>query len=75
LLSLDGEDPDEMTQPIVLRHPKDRTMCRTLQRSATSKATPLLKELLRDGTLVYNLPHTEEIRERSDADLAPLTLE
>ena len=72
LLSLHDEHPDEMTQPLVLRHPTDRTKYRTLQPSGVSRVTPLLVEILRGGTLVYNLPSIEEIRRHRDADLEAL---
>jgi nicotinate phosphoribosyltransferase len=72
LLSLDRENPDEMTQPLVLRHPTDRTKSRTLEPNAVSKVSPLLVEILREGELVYSLPSIEEMRERREADLDAL---
>ncbi len=68
LLSLDDEDPRQMEQ-IVLHHPTDRTIYRTLQKDDVSRVGPLLVEVLRDGQLVYELPTTEEMRARREADL------
>jgi nicotinate phosphoribosyltransferase len=72
LLSLDEENPAEMTQPLRLRHPIDRTKWRTLEPDAVSKVSPLLVEILRDGEPVYDLPSMEEMRERREADLEAL---
>jgi nicotinate phosphoribosyltransferase len=72
LLSLSDEHPDEMTQPLVLRHPVDRTKSRVLDPKEISAVRPLLVEILREGDLVYALPTIEEMRERRDDDLDAL---
>ncbi|HEM62237.1 MAG TPA: nicotinate phosphoribosyltransferase [Chloroflexi bacterium] len=72
LLSLHDENPDEMLQPLVLRHPTDRTKRRTLEPNTVSKVTPLLVEILRGGELVYDLPSIEEMRRNREEDLDTL---
>jgi nicotinate phosphoribosyltransferase len=67
LLSLDDEDPREMEQ-IVLRHPVDHTKHRVLNHDDIAEIEPLLVDVLREGTLVYDLPSLEEMRQRREAD-------
>ena len=61
LLSLDDESPGEMEQ-VVLHHPSDYTIIRSLQRDAIPRVEPLLVDVLHEGKVVYNLPSLEEIR-------------
>jgi nicotinate phosphoribosyltransferase len=72
LLSLDDENPADVTKPLRLRHPTDRTKWRTLEPDAVSKVSPLLVEILRDGELVYDLPSIEEMRKLRESDLEAL---
>lgn len=71
LLSLVDSDPREMER-IVLCHPTEPTLQRTLEREDISEIEPLLEDVLRDGILVYDLPTIDEMRERRQADLEQL---
>jgi nicotinate phosphoribosyltransferase len=71
LLSLDDEDPREMAE-VVLRHPTEHTMQRTLSREAISHIEPLLVDVLDEGRLVYDLPSLEAMREQRKDDMANL---
>ncbi len=75
LLSLDDEDPREMDE-VVLHHPTEHTVFRTLKQDdfedGISEIEPLLVDVLRDGKLVYDLPAIEDMRARRDADLGRL---
>jgi nicotinate phosphoribosyltransferase len=68
LLSLDDEDPREMTD-IVLHHPSDHTRYRTLHRDDVQEIEPLLIDVLQDGHLVYELPSIEAMRAYRKADM------
>jgi nicotinate phosphoribosyltransferase len=71
LLSLDDENPREMER-IVLHHPTDHTMHRTLESAAVSEIEPLLVDVLTEGALVYDFPSIEEMRKRRQADVERL---
>ncbi len=71
LLSLDDEDPGNMDQ-VILRHPADHTLRRTLQRDEIAQVEPLLVDILREGELVYDLPPIEAMRRCREADVARL---
>lgn len=68
LLSVENEDPRAMPQ-LVLRHPSDHTKCRTLAQDEISEIEPLLVTILDKGTLVYDPPPVEVLRERRRADI------
>lgn len=68
LLSLDDEDPREMTD-IVLHHPSDHARSRTLQCDDVEQIEPLLIDVLKDGQLVYELPSIEAMRAYRKADM------
>jgi hypothetical protein len=67
-LSLDDEDPREMTN-LVLHHPPDHTRYRALPRIGVPEIEPLLIEVLKDGQLVYDLPTIEAMRAQRRADM------
>ncbi len=67
LLSLDDEDPREMEE-VVLHHPTEHAVCRTLSQDDIDEIEPLLVDVLAEGELVYDLPPIEEMRERRRAD-------
>jgi nicotinate phosphoribosyltransferase len=71
LLSLADDDPRGMER-VVLRHPTEPTMQRTLERKGISEIELLLEDVLRDGILVCDLPTIDEMRERRQADLERL---
>ena len=71
LLSLADDDPRDMER-ILLRHPTEPTLQRTLEREDVSEIEPLLEDVLRDGILVCDLPTIDEMRERRQADLERL---
>ncbi|MBN2305971.1 MAG: nicotinate phosphoribosyltransferase, partial [Anaerolineae bacterium] len=68
LLSLDSEDPHNMTQ-VILRHPSDHSKCRTLPQDDISEIEPLLVEVLHEGRVVYDFPTIEAIRACREADV------
>ena len=61
VIALDDEELGSYER-LSLRHPADHTKYRTLQRRDVSQLELLHREILRNGTLVYNLPSLEEIR-------------
>ncbi|MGD8244404.1 MAG: nicotinate phosphoribosyltransferase [Anaerolineae bacterium] len=71
LLSLDDEDPCEMEE-VVLHHPTEHAVQRSLLRGDIDEIEPLLVDVLDEGTLVYPLPSIEEMRERREADIERL---
>jgi nicotinate phosphoribosyltransferase len=71
LLSLDDEDPRTMND-VVLRHPTEHMMQRTLAQDEISHIEPLLVDILDEGKLVYDLPSIEEMRDRRQSDMADL---
>jgi len=68
LLGLADEHPAALDE-IVLRHPFDPTLQRTLRRSDMSEIEPLHVDVLSEGQLVYDLPTIEDVRARRLADL------
>jgi len=71
LLSLDDEDPRQM-ETVVLHHPSEHTAFRSLPQDEISRIEPLLVEVLREGSLVYELPTIEAMRSLRQADLERL---
>src|SRR5690606_28522865 len=71
LLSLEGEDLHTMPE-IIAHHPADHTKVRVLRQNKISEIEPLLVEVYRQGTQVYEAPDLAGLRERRDADLARL---
>ena len=71
LLSLEHEDPRQVAQ-VHLRHPSDHTKYRSLAAEEISEIEPLLREVLRDGRLVYDLPSMEQIRQARLRDVERL---
>jgi nicotinate phosphoribosyltransferase len=71
LLSLDEEDPRDMDE-LVLRHPTEHVMQRTLPQNEIARIEPLLVDILDRGRLVYDLPSIEAMREQRKADMANL---
>jgi nicotinate phosphoribosyltransferase len=70
LLTLDDERP-VAGAAIALRHPTDHTRYRTLPSEAVGRVEPLHVEVLREGSLVYELPELEAMRaaRQTDVDL------
>ncbi len=71
LLSLDDEDPRQMER-LVLHHPTQPGIYRTLERKEISAIEPLLEDIVVEGRVVYDFPPLEEIRRRRQADLERL---
>ncbi|MBI3941521.1 MAG: nicotinate phosphoribosyltransferase [Chloroflexi bacterium] len=71
LLTLEQEDPRDMPS-ILLHHPIDGAKYRLLDRSDIAKIEPLLVEVLREGKLVYDLPHIDDMRRQRQADVERL---
>lgn len=68
VLGVEEEDPLS-EERVTLHHPTEHTSHRTLDRAAISEVEPLGVEILREGELVYELPHLDDIRARRRADL------
>ena len=68
LLSLEDEDPREMDE-LILHHPTEHTVYRTLPKDGISEVEPLLVDVLDAGTPVYDEPPVEEMRRQRQADL------
>ena len=68
LLSRDDEDPRQLDQ-IAVRHPADYTKHRQLEQKGIATIEPLLIEVLRQGTQVYEPPPLAELRARRAADV------
>ena len=71
LLSLDDEDPRDMDE-LVLRHPTEHMMRRTMTQNEISRIEPLLVNILDQGRLVCDLPSIEAMREQRKADMTNL---
>ncbi len=71
LLTLDDENPTEM-DPLLLQHPVDSRISRTLVGTAVSHIEPLLTTVWDKGGLVHDLPTLEQIRQRRRTDLNQL---
>ena len=69
LLSLDNEDPREMTE-VTLRHPFEQAKRRLLQRDQIAEVEPLLVAIWEQGCTVHDRPDLEAIRDlrRSDVE-------
>jgi nicotinate phosphoribosyltransferase len=68
LIALDDEDPNA-AESLLLHHPSAQGVCRVLRRRDISDIEPLLVDVLREGTLVYESPTIEEMRQRRIQDL------
>jgi nicotinate phosphoribosyltransferase len=71
LLSLEGEYPRHM-ETIVLHHPSEQNVLRTLLQEEVSEIEPLLVDILQEGRLVYELPSIDDMRQRRQADVGRL---
>jgi len=71
LLSLEGEDPRQM-EAILLHHPSEQNVLRTLKPEDLSQIEPLLVDIVQEGKLVYELPSIEDMRQRRQVDISRL---
>jgi nicotinate phosphoribosyltransferase len=71
LLSLDDENPREMEE-VVLHHPTEHNVQRSLGREDIDEIEPLLVDVLDGGALVYDLPSIEEMRDQRQGDIERL---
>ncbi len=67
-ISLEDENPQQM-DPLTLHHPTDHTTYRSLRQKQISHIESLLVDVLREGTLVYELPPIDEMRKQRIEDL------
>jgi nicotinate phosphoribosyltransferase len=70
-LSVNGENLREESS-IRLHHPTDHTKYRTIRQAEISEIEPLLVDMIRKGTQVYEPPSIDVLRERRAADVARL---
>ncbi len=68
LLSLDDEDPRTMPR-LSMRHPSSHAKSRTLDQREISTIEPLLEQIMDQGSVVYDFPTIEALRERRKADI------
>jgi nicotinate phosphoribosyltransferase len=68
LLSLDDEDPREMEE-VVLHHPTEHNVQRTLHRDDVDEIEALLVDVLDEGVVAYDRSSIEEMRQRREADI------
>jgi nicotinate phosphoribosyltransferase len=59
-------------EEVLLHHPTEHMAQRSLIRQEIDEIEPLLVHVLDGGTLVYDLPSIEEMRERRRADIERL---
>ncbi len=71
LVALEGEDPAAYDR-LVLRHPSDQTLQRTLELRNISGIEPLLVEMWHEGHVRTELPSLEGLREQRRADVERL---
>jgi nicotinate phosphoribosyltransferase len=71
LLSVSDEDPRNM-DIVDFRHPTERSKSRTLGSEDISGIEPMLEDILKEGSLAYELPTIEEMRKVRKADLERL---
>ena len=71
LLGLGDEEPGQIDQ-VVLRHPTESGVSRTLEQGEIQRVEPLLVQVLQGGRLVYELPSIGEMRKQRLADLERL---
>lgn len=71
LITLMEESPAERNT-LLLHHPTEEGTFRTIEKGHISKIEPLLKDVLRHGKVVCDLPGIEEIRNRRKADVERL---
>lgn len=71
LISLEGEEPS-MQNELILHHPSDQTKMRTLLHEQISEIEPLLITILEKGSLIYEFPSIEKIREMRQKDIERL---
>lgn len=71
LLALEEETP-ATADPLLLRHPSQQHVYRSLAPADISGIESLLVEVLRDGQLVYDLPPIDAMRQARQADLERL---
>jgi nicotinate phosphoribosyltransferase len=71
LICLDDEQPQALER-IMLRHPTDHSLYRSLERERISSIEPLLVDILVDGQQVGETPSLEQIRARRSADIERL---
>ena len=71
LLSLEEEDPRQQ-EVLTLHHPVDQRIHRQLQQDSIYGIEPLLEDIMVDGSVVYDWPTIEMIRDQRNQDLARL---
>ena len=71
LIALEDEDP-RAAERLVLRHPLESSQQRTINSADLSRIEPLLVDIIKDGSLVYEMPSIEAMRRRRNEDLEHL---
>jgi len=71
LLSLQDEDPRTMGD-LLLRHPSEATVSRTIEAARISEIEPLHTEILREGSVCCEWPTIPEMRQRREDDIERL---
>lgn len=68
LISLDDEDPRTMGD-LVLRHPSEASISRSIEAERISEIEPLHMEILKQGVICCEWPSIDDMRERREADI------
>ncbi|MFP3983380.1 MAG: nicotinate phosphoribosyltransferase [Desulfurivibrionaceae bacterium] len=71
LIAMNQENPGKEAS-LSLHHPIDHSKKRRLETGNLTKIEPLMKEILKEGELVYDLPDIEEMREIRTHDVEKL---
>jgi len=71
LITMDHEEPRKQ-ELLTLRHPIDQSKKRRLKTGNLAGMEPLIKEIVREGRLVGDLPEIEELRKNRAYDLERL---
>lgn len=56
-------------QEIILHHPSDSDVSRTMNKGEISSVEPLLVDIIKDGKICYSFASIEELRLRRESDL------
>jgi nicotinate phosphoribosyltransferase len=68
LITFSNENPSEMKE-IILHHPFDSDVSRTMSKDEISSIEPLLVDIIKDGKICYSFAPVEELHRRRDSDL------
>jgi len=68
LITFENENPSEI-QEIILHHPFDSDISRTMRKNEIAFIEPLLVDIIKDGKVCYSFASIEELRHTRESDL------